>query len=430
MKTVSAFAFSALVVAFALGAAVAAQGAASQQVDGPVTLRDALTRALEQSPALRAFDWGRRSTEARALQAARRPNPTATTTIEDLGGSRGEVVQPQATIQLGHIVELGGKRAARQQLAGVNHDLAVWDYEAARLDVLVQVTSAFVGVLAAQEAVRHASTALDLAGQVRVAVDDRVAAGVVSPIEATRASVLVASARLDADRTRRALDASRRQLALLWGLDEARFTEAVGDLREVPPIPSLSALDARLPRVPEVARWASEVEQRQAALALARAARVPDVTVAAGYRRFTAEGRNAFVVGASIPIPWFDRNRDGIRAAEADLERSRAMAAAAMLGLRSRLADAYRDLAGANDALTILGTAIVPGAQAVFDAVREGYQLGRFGLLDVLDAQKTLTDAHRQQLDALIRLHHATAQVERLVGGALSGVTDAPAPGK
>ncbi|NQW05079.1 MAG: TolC family protein [Acidobacteria bacterium] len=417
-------------VVLVLGVAVAAQTPTLQRVDGPVTLRDALARALEQSPALRAFDWGRRSTEARTLQAGRRPNPTITTMVEDIGGSRNEVNQSQTTIQLGQIVELGGKRAARQQVASVNHDLAVWDYEAARLDVLVQVTSSFVGVLAAQEAVRHASTALDLAGQVRRAVDDRVEAGVVSPIEAARAEVLVAFAQLDADRTRRALDARRQQLALLWGLDHARLAEAVGDLREVPPIPTLEALDARLPRVPEVARWASEVEHRQAALALARASRVPDITVAAGYRRFTAEGRNAFVVGATIPIPWFDRNRDGIRAAEADVERSRAMADAAILGLRSRLADAYRDLVSANDALTILQTSIVPGAQAVFDAVREGYQLGRFGLLDVLDAQKTLTDANRQQLDALIRFHHATAQVERLVGGSLSGVTDAPASGK
>src|SRR5215207_6264843 len=127
--TMRRFTVGSLLLTAGLTTGLFAQSAGPQPVEGPVTLRDALTRALEQSPALRAFDWGRRSTEARTLQAARRANPILTTMLEDIGGSSGGVIQPQATIQLGQIVELGGKRAARQQLAGVNHDIAVWDYE-------------------------------------------------------------------------------------------------------------------------------------------------------------------------------------------------------------------------------------------------------------------------------------------------------------
>jgi cobalt-zinc-cadmium efflux system outer membrane protein len=407
------FVIWAAALSMGLGAVVGAQPATPPQPQGPITLREAVALALEHSPSLRSFDWGRRAAEARTVQAGRRTNPTVSATLEDVGASSA-TVQPQATIQLGQLVELGGKRAARQQLASANTALAGWDYEAARLDVLTQVSSSFVGVLAAQDAVQQTATALKLAEQVRTVVGDRVTAGVVSPIESTRADVLVATAQIEHDQARHALDAGRRQLAALWGGADATFTQAVGALLEMPAVPSFASLDAALPKTPEEARWTSEVEQRVAALALALASKVPDVTLSAGYRRFTSEGRNAFMVGATIPIPWFDRNKDGIRAAEADVERARATAAAVSQDLRSRLAAAYRDVVSARDAVTVLRTTVIPAAQSVFDAVQEGYQLGRFGLLDVLDAQRTLSDAHRRHLDAVTRFHVAVTHVERL----------------
>jgi len=57
----------------------------------------------------------------------------------------------------------------------------------------------------------------------------------------------------------------------------------------------------------------------EAALAVERSKRVPDVSVVAGYRRFTDIESNAVVVGASIPLPFFDRNRGGIEGARSRL---------------------------------------------------------------------------------------------------------------
>jgi cobalt-zinc-cadmium efflux system outer membrane protein len=249
-----------------------------------------------------------------------------------------------------------------------------------------------------------------------------VAAGVVSPIEEKRSEVLVATAQVAVDRARRALDARRLQLATHWGSTTAVFASATGDLEVLPDIPSLDALGMTLTRNPDLARWVSEVERRQAALTLAKAVRVPDVTLSAGYRRFTSIDSQAFVVGASIPLPLFDRNRDGIRAAEAAVDQANQAAQAAQLHLVARLADAYRLLASARDDVTTLRARVVPGARSVFDAVQEGYQLGRFGLMDELDAQRTLVSANGQYLQALTAYHQAVTAVERLVGQPLAEV--------
>ncbi|MFN8059542.1 MAG: TolC family protein [Vicinamibacterales bacterium] len=193
-----------------------------QNPTGPVTLRDAVALALLQNPALAAFAWETRAREAHILQAGRPPNPAVSVLFEDFGarqfagGGLNEPIQSQATIQLSQLIELGGKRAARQQLATLSRDLAAWDYEAARIEVLTEVSRAFTDVLAAQEAVAQIERTTQLVEQVQQSVALRVTAGVVSPIEETRANVAVGSVRVEsAGRDIAAFEAGRARLALL-----------------------------------------------------------------------------------------------------------------------------------------------------------------------------------------------------------------------
>ncbi len=393
---------------------------------GPLTLQAALALALLHNPMLSAFAWESRALEARMVQAGRLPNPTLDVVIEDLaatrfpGTDRDQPVQAQTTLQLSQLIELGGKRTARVRLAQANIDLAAWDYETARIDVLTQVSRAFTDVLAAQETLAVGEETIRLVTQVRENVGARVTAGTVSPIEETRAGVALAAVRADAARARRALEASRTKLALLWGSPGAAFASAAGDLKaEPPPLPAATALTTMLNQNPELARWAAEFTQREARLAVEQSRRKLDVAVSAGYRRFTTVDGNSFVIGASVPLPFFDKNKDGIEEARIRVAEGHEQQRAAAARVSALLADAYAALASAHDEATTLRTDALPGAQQTFDAVTEGYRLGRFGLLDVLDAQRTLIAVGGQYIRALSQYHQAVANVERLIGAPL-----------
>ena len=83
---------SSAILAGSLVASVGAQTPAPPAVTnptGPISLRDAVTLVLAQSPDLLAFDAGRRVAEARVLQSGRLPNPDLSTLIEDVGGPDG-----------------------------------------------------------------------------------------------------------------------------------------------------------------------------------------------------------------------------------------------------------------------------------------------------------------------------------------------------
>ena len=409
-------------------------GSALENPTGQVTLRDALSLALRQSPELASFAWEIRARESAALQAGRPPNPVADLLFEDLGAGRaadeGGTVGAQATLQLSQLIELGGKRAARRALAGLDRDLAEWDFETARIDVLTRVTAAFLDVLASQQTVALAERNRALFDQVDQTVRARVEAGVVSPIEQTKAGVALAMTRIEMQRVQRSLAAARTALAALWGHPSAVFESVAGDLLSPPPLPPFETLVQHVARNPEVARWITEIARRDAARALESARGVPDVTVTAGYRRLTEVDSNAFVIGASIPLPFVDRNRAGVQAAAQRVAQAREEERSARARITTLLSAAYRDLAAAHDEAAALAGAVLPGARSAFAAVEEGYRLGRFGYLEVLDAQRTLVTAETQHLRALADAQKAAAQVERLIGVPLADAASAPVKGQ
>ena len=409
------------------------QGPAIANPGDTVTLRDVVALALLHSPDLAAFAWETRAREARVVQAGRLPNPVIGILAEDINtaapavasGTR-QIVQPQTTIQLSQLIELAGKRTARQRLAARDRDVAAWDYEAARIDVLTRVTHSFIDVLSAQEMVTLTRQSAQLVEQVQQSASARVVAGVVSPVEETKADVAVAAARVEADRALRMLETSRERLASQWGGSTATFRRAAGDLSLVPNLPSVTTLKARLTQNPELARWAVAVSQREAALAIERSKRLPDITLTAGQRRFADVRATAYLIGASIPVPLFDRNGDAAEEAKSRLNKAYEERRAAEANVSVTLSETYRALSSAHQEVTALRETVLPLSRQIFEAVDEGYRLGRFGYLDVLDAQRTLIAARGQYLRAVSDYHKAVADVERLIGEPLSAIPVEP----
>jgi len=400
-------------------------GAAPQPFASPVdalTLQQALALALLHNPELAAFSWEVRVKEAAALQAGLLPNPELGIELENFAGSGAfsGTAAADTTVTLGQLIELGGKRIKRRTASSLEAELAGWDFEAKRLDVLTATARAFVGVLAAQERLAQADELAGLAESFFRTVSERVEAGKVSPVEQTRAQVPLAGARIAQDRARLTLEAARKELVTLWGENTASFERAVGSLGKVDPVPSREQLVSLLDQNPDVARWKTEQQQRTARLALERANALPDLTLFAGGRNLRETGDHAFVAGLSIPLPVFDHNQGGIAAARAARNKAREAGRAAYSHASAALAANYRDLSAAFREARTLQEQILPAAEQSFAAADLGYREGKFGFLEVLDAQRTLFEVKGQYIEALAAYHQARAEVERLIGAPLA----------
>ncbi|HEX2940757.1 MAG TPA: TolC family protein [Rhodopila sp.] len=402
-------------------AASGANGSPSGEPTGPLTLQMALAQALLTNPDLGQFSYDIRSAEARTLQAGYRPNPEISVLSEDFGGSRNYAgfQGSQTTLSLSQLVELGGKRAARLRVARLDESLAAWNYEGQRLDVLTATTRAFVDVVVAQRKVDLAETTLRIDRQFQGGVSERVRAGNVSSLEERRAQVTSANGQIGLQQARHELEAARIRLAALWGSKAPQFARASGDPGEdILPPPPLPALLALAVRNPDVARWESEIAQREARVAVERSKNVPDVTIQAG-PRYYGEGASAFVAGVGITLPAFGMNLGNQLDAQAQLAKSRLQKQSAEVRTAADIRRTYERLAAAYQAIKVLQQSGIPAAQAAYDGMSTGYRQGKFGLIDVLDAQRALLDARMRLLDAQATYHAALADVERLTGETL-----------
>lgn len=398
---------------------------APREPTGVVSLRDALAAALVGSPGLRAFSAEMRVREALALQAGLRPNPELRVELEDLGGSgdRQGFEQAETTIRLSQLIELGGKRHRRARVAVLGAELAAWDYESRRLDVLGDASRAFVTTLAVQERLALVSALARLAEGALKAVERSVRAGASAPIETTRARVALGRAELERARAERDLQAARSLLAASWGGSRAVFIRVAGDLETLEPLPSEERVLAALEHNPDVARWATEHAEREAALALARAQAVPDLTVGAGGRHFTDTGDNAAVLELSVPLPLFDRNQGALVAAARRLDKARDEAEAARTAARATLARAYATLASAHDQATVLRHRVLRDAQTSFTGSLDAFGKGLLRPVDVLEAERTLFELRVEYVRALESFHLAAAEIERLTATPLHDLT-------
>lgn len=405
---------------YAAPSPTAAADTASYEKENPadiITLPQALLLALKQNPRLAAFSYEIRAAETRALQASLYPNPEVGIELENFAGSgafsgTGEL---ETTLLLGQSILLGGKRGKAIRAAALESDLAAWDYESARLDVFTEVRRRFVEVVSDQQRVELNEELVQLAEQLLQTIDRRVKAGKISPAELSRAQVRLSAQRVELQRARRELETARMRLAAAWGSRNAGFMRAAGLLDTLYSIPPQEKLIPLLWQNPDLARFETALRQRQAVIALEDAQRIPDPTINGGVRRLNGSGDNAIVAGVSIPLPLSDRNQGAREEARIRLSQTQREQQAVEVQLNAALSQAYNGWQSVYNEAAALRDQILPEAQRAFETINEGYLMGRFGFLDVLDAQRTLFEARGQYLRALTDFHLLRAEIERLI---------------
>ncbi len=81
-----------------------------------------------------------------------------------------------------------------------------------------------------------------------------------------------------------------QRLVVTWGGRTPAFDSAEGTLEPIAAIPSAARLAERIAQNPDIARWVTEMAQRQAALDLAGAQRIPDPTIRRRVPAFPRDG--------------------------------------------------------------------------------------------------------------------------------------------
>jgi cobalt-zinc-cadmium efflux system outer membrane protein len=381
-----------------------------------LSLEEALGRAAQNRLEITAIPREMAAGEGRIVQASVGPAP-------ELDLETRNVLE-ESKVELVFVHERGGKRDAR--VAAARADLAALRSEAQvrRLDTGYQVRTAFSAVLAAEESLGLTEEAHALARSLAETVAEKVRAGAASPIEETRAAVRLHGAAAAVERARREVALARADLALAVGDGAVRSEPLTGRLSEDTTLPDPAAAAARLAASPDLKRLDQEVLVRRSALAAEQAESSRDISWRVGANHSSLDDEAWLTAGLTIPLFGAGRNRGALAAATAAVERAGLERAAAERRRTAEWERAQAALQAAAREAAILKDDVLTGAERAFATVHEGYRLGKFPYLDVLDASQVLLDARLQYTAALAALAQARIDVDRLLGATdLSDIT-------
>lgn len=384
----------------------------------PLSLSEALALALVHNPTLKVYAFESRVAEARILQAGIKPNPELSIGVEDfLGtGAISGVKGLETTLQLSQVIDLGGSRARRVETAESERTLADADYETKRIDVLAEVARRFTETAADGERLAAATRARKLGEHTVATVSRQVEAAMVSPMELNKARTALALLRITEGQAEHELAACRYALAAILGESEPTFGTVQADLVTLPAVDEFGTLVARLDRSPVLARFAIESRWREAQGRLAQSLQRSGTTVSGGLRRTEATDDWGFVVGVSIPLPVRNQQLGAIRESRERRAQLASAAEAQRSEMRAVLFDVYQEMLHTRTALDLLQGEVIPMAEETMQLAEQGYQSGRFSLLELLDAQKSVIALRSQVVANATTFHLHVIEIERLLG--------------
>ena len=401
----------------ALGmATVAALGAFFPACAAELRLDEALARARESSPVLRAATADVAAARARLRQGRLIPtNPVISADVARHTAPGEE--QKDRGVQLEQEIEVGGQRGLR--IAAVQHDVAHAEHmmDDRRRTVDGEVRRAFFGLVAAERRRLLAGERVAVASRLAEAARRRTRAGEVGALDARLAEI--ESVRAAQEQT--AAETARARA-------EARLGTAIG----APPDGSLRAAADEAPLGPAVSEEAvveralaarpdlAAAREQQArfeteARLVQRRGRIPNPVLRAFYRQELLDER---IVGGgfSVPLPVWNREQG----ATAELLAQAGGAAAEVARLTDEVARqvrlAFRRRAAAEEVWRRYERDAVPAASAARELLARGYDTGYLALPEVLVQQDRLVQVRAAGIDAWLDLHEADAELIEAVG--------------
>ena len=400
------------------------------------TIEQLVATALDRSPELRAARTAITAAGGQLTQAGLRPNPTVSASRMLMTGA-----QHQTLVEVEWPLDLFRRpaRIGTAQHAVEATTLSVQDRE--RL-LAASIREQAGRLLAARRNVEIINEGLTAARRMRELLDSRVTEGEIPKLEANIAAV--EAGRIEADLTlaQADADAAAIELKALAGLRPneplvlRESLEALVRATPSPPAPPASPAQPDASSIaarPDIREATARVALADAKIEQARREGRADLSVVANYGRegygfdqrgFDNAGRlvpvagnfHSVEIGASLMLPFRNRNQGAVASLEAERSGEQEVLAARQLAAQAEIdAATVRDLE-AQRAVDIYATRLRDLARQNVDVQLEAYDLGRTPLTDLLAEQRRYLDVEAAYTSVLARAWDARVVLRRARG--------------
>jgi len=400
--------------------AVAAPAAAQ-----PISLEEALRRAIEQHPDLRVAEAELKASEGEVRGARTYPfNPE----VSASGGRETNPGDPGRgsayDLSLDQTLELG-KRGPRIAAAEARLAAARARADQVRVGVLASARRAYLLALAAGDRLATVREAEAVAGELREFAAERLRLGAGTQLESNVAAAAAGRARSDRLAAERRRRLALAELATAIGAPAGELPEPMGAFPPLAPPPGTPeefvqrALAAR----PDLRAVRQERVAAASDLSLAKRLWIPDPTFGVRWGRANhppLEGspqENTLLFGLTLPLPIFNRNQGGVAVAQALDTRTSVIEQAQQRNVEREARAAYDAYRIAHEAALGFDKDVIDRIHENLELARESLRAGKISLLEFNVVRRDLVDTRLGYLDALADLVEARAALELAAGG-------------
>lgn len=396
-----------------------------------LTLPEAIALALRQHPTIRAAQEGRTAAEARVPQAQSAYFPrldwisswTRSKSFLSTTGTTGEIRHStllSTGIEGRQLLFDSGRTTALVEEARANLRVSDAELERVRQVIVLNVQQSYLLLLQARRLVGVADASLQRAELNLRSARGFFEVGTKPKSDVTKAEVEVANARVTVIRARNAVRLAETSLANAIGLDTTPALEVQDILGFTPAAFDPQALlQEAFRNRPELIQQRARLEAAQAQLAGARSAFGPELNLVASYGGSTDENplRERWAIGATLS--WnifqggFTTNR--LRETQALVETARANSESLELQVRTEVEQSHINVVEAAERITATEKA-VESARENLRLAQGRYDAGVGTILDLTDAQLSLSAAEADQVRALTDHQVGLAVLERAIG--------------
>jgi outer membrane protein, heavy metal efflux system len=387
-----------------------------------ITLEQAITLALANSPSIKAARTQIQQSQAQEITANLRPNPTLSWDSQFIPVFSGDFSTDtlnnlqQFDIGLGYLFERGHKRQNRLQAA--RDATAVTAAQIADMErtLVFNVAQQFVNVLLANSTLQFAVENLNSFQDTVTISEQRYKAGDISEGDYLKIKLQLLQFQTDVSSARVAKVQALGSLRQLVGYASLPHDfDVVGDLNYQPLTAALPDLQVKaLATRPDLLAAQKGVKAANSQISLAKANSKVDFNASASYSHVS--GASSTSLFFSVPLPIFDRNQGEIARTKFALTGAELTARAAEDTVMTDVTNAYESASSNQDVVKLYVSGYLKQAQDSRDISQYAYKAGAATLLDFLDAERSYRSTQLAYRQALAAYMLSLEQLRQAIG--------------
>jgi outer membrane protein, heavy metal efflux system len=390
-----------------------------KSVPQSLTLQTALQLATENNPQLKAARAKLLVQDAQSITAKTRLNPTL---ISDNG-----IAEKTYRVGIEQTIELGGKRQKRMAISDTSRQILIEDINTLALDIRTSVRNAYTQLFVAQQKQSMLNAIVSTVEQLLTIATKREKAGDISQLDVLQAEVALVSAQNDLEQARYNVVEARNTLNSLLSQSlqtslqlvppnilESEWRQNASDTAEE----QIEALFQKaLTHRPEMLKNAGTMLQATQQEALAKANRIPNLSVTAGPDMVTGSdgSLSAFIIG-NVQLPVFDRQQGPIQEAMARHAQLKDEKDALKNRIYLEVANAFNRLLASQKQVKRYEKELLPKGETISIKSRRSFEVGKSAIALPIMAQQAYINTQLRYLQVSSELQSAYSDLERAVG--------------